>query len=428
MSKKSAFLMKIVSLGICICLTLSGGGSNFFIGEMPYQVHAAENETTLEEDELYAQAAVLMDAATGRILFGKNEEQIMANASTTKIMTCILALEYGNLQDYVKVSSYAAGMPRVHLGMREGQYFKLEDLLYSLMLESHNDSAVAIAEHIAGSTEKFTVLMNQKARDIGCFNTFFITPNGLDAVIKDSGEFHSTTARDLALIMSYCIGRSDKKEEFLKITRTGSHQFGSYKEKEGEMVSGSGQYSCHNHNAFLSMMEGALSGKTGFTGKAGYCYVGALERDGRTFAIALLACSWPNNKTYKWKDSRQLFEYGINNYRYQKVYRPVPTEKIAVENAVPYGKQTVETVIDKPDEDWQMLLSNEDEITVKTEQVKKLTAPVSAGEQVGQIIYSLNGQEIRVFHIKTADCIEENTYRWAIGFVGKEFVNFFKNF
>ena len=97
--------MKIVSLGICICLTLSGGGSNFFIGEMPYQVHAAENETTLEEDELYAQAAVLMDAATGRILFGKNEAQIMANASTTKIMTALVALDRARLTDTITVTA-----------------------------------------------------------------------------------------------------------------------------------------------------------------------------------------------------------------------------------------------------------------------------------------------------------------------------------
>ena len=102
-----------------------------------------ENSTNIQ---LYARSAVLMDADSGRVLFGKNENEPMPMASTTKIMTCILALENGNMEDMVTVSAYAAGQPKVHLGMREGQQFRLEDLLYSLMLESHNDAAVAIAE------------------------------------------------------------------------------------------------------------------------------------------------------------------------------------------------------------------------------------------------------------------------------------------
>ena len=104
-------------------------------------VQAAEGDPDLK---LYAQAAVLMDADSGRILYEKNSEKIMPMASTTKIMTCILALEYGNLEDYAIVSSYAASMPKVKLGVSPNEYYKLEDLLYSLMLESHNDAAVEI--------------------------------------------------------------------------------------------------------------------------------------------------------------------------------------------------------------------------------------------------------------------------------------------
>ena len=116
---------------------------------------------------LYAKSAVLMDAESGRILYEKNGYEILPMASTTKIMTCILALENGDLNDYAEVSSYASGMPKVHLGARSGEFFRLEDLLYSLMLESHNDSAVIIAEHIAGSTGEFADMMNRKARN-GC--------------------------------------------------------------------------------------------------------------------------------------------------------------------------------------------------------------------------------------------------------------------
>ena len=156
----------------------------------------------LASSQLYAKAAVLMDADTGRVLFSKNGNAIMAMASTTKIMTCILALENGNLSDTLTVSSLAASQPKVHLGMRGGEQYVLRDLLYSLMLESHNDSAVAIAEHIGGSVEEFVNNMNQKAMELGCLSTHFITPNGLDAV--DEEGIHSTTAEDLARIMSYC--------------------------------------------------------------------------------------------------------------------------------------------------------------------------------------------------------------------------------
>ena len=214
-----------------------------------------------EPESLYAQSAVLMDADSGRVLFEKNGYEIMAMASTTKIMTCILALEEGNVDDVVTASTNAATQPKVHLGMKEKEQFFLRDLLYSLMLESHNDSAVAIAEHLADTVEKFANKMNQKAKELGCKNTYFITPNGLDAV--DEQGIHSTTAADLARIMSYCIKESPMKQEFLKITGTENHSFSN--------VDGSRMFNCSNHNTFLTMMDGAISGKTGFTGKAGYC-------------------------------------------------------------------------------------------------------------------------------------------------------------
>ena len=124
-----------------------------------------------EPESLYARSAVLMDADSGRVLFEKNGYEKMAMASTTKIMTCILALENGSVDAIVTASENAAKQPKVHLGMQTGERFYLRDLLYSLMLESHNDSAVAIAEHIGGSVEQFAAMMNGKAREIGCENT-----------------------------------------------------------------------------------------------------------------------------------------------------------------------------------------------------------------------------------------------------------------
>ncbi|MDE7477328.1 MAG: D-alanyl-D-alanine carboxypeptidase, partial [Lachnospiraceae bacterium] len=132
-------------------------------------MYAQADETKLR---LYAKAAVLMDADSGRVLYDQCGDEQLAMASTTKIMTLIVTLENASLDDTVEVSSYAASMPQVHLGMRKGEQYRLKDLVLSLMLESHNDSAVAIAEHVGGSVEQFAALMNQKAADIGCENTY----------------------------------------------------------------------------------------------------------------------------------------------------------------------------------------------------------------------------------------------------------------
>ena len=170
------------------------------------------------EGSLYALSAVLMDGDSGRVLYEKEGNVIRPMASTTKIMTCIIALEYGDLDKVVKVSKYAASMPDVQLNIKEGQLFVLKDLLYSLMLESHNDTAVAIAEAVAGSVSEFAVLMNNKAKEIGCSDTLFITPNGLDASKEEGRDIkvHSTTAIDLAKIMKYCIDN----ETYINITQT----------------------------------------------------------------------------------------------------------------------------------------------------------------------------------------------------------------
>lgn len=389
----------------------------------------AENEThdTQPDDQLnlYAQSAVLMDADSGRILYEKDAHKVLPMASTTKIMTCILALEYGNPEDYAIASSHAASMPKVKLNVKAGEYYKLEDLLYSLMLESHNDAAVVIAEHIAGSTEAFADMMNQKARDIGCFDTFFITPNGLDATAtaKDGAvKAHSTTAADLANIMSYCIMDSPRKDEFLAITRTLSYSFESYQEKDGAFLSSGRSFQCNNHNAFLGMMEGALSGKTGFTGNAGYCYVGALRRDNRTYVVALLACGWPNNKTYKWSDTKQLMNYGLEHYEYHTISEAYYDEKKLKPIEVTGGQKDsldstayVNIKIDRKTDSGQngLLLKTGEQIQVDCQMENLLEAPVSAGTQVGSIKYLAGGETYMVEYIYTTDSVDAIDFAWC---------------
>lgn len=382
-----------------------------------------ENSTDLK---LYAQSAVLMDAGSGRILYEKNGHDKKPMASTTKIMTCILALENGNPEDYVEVSAYAAGMPKVKLNIRQGESYLLKDLLYSLMLESHNDSAVAIAEHIGGSVEGFAELMNRKAREIGCRDTCFITPNGLDAAIAEGEESreHSTTAADLARIMAYCIMESPKKEEFLTVTRTPSYSFSGWQEKDGERVPSGRNFSCNNHNAFLSMMEGALSGKTGFTGKAGYCYVGALQRDGKTYVVALLACGWPNNRGYKWKDTRTLMEYGLSNF----VAKNPESKAVAVGELSPvavYEGQTerigetayVPLVVTKQKEkgNGNVLMREEENFRVEIRLKEGLKAPVQEGDEAGSIQYLVGDEVYRVDSVTVGKSVEKIDFKWCIG-------------
>lgn len=412
----------------------------FFIVEiwvnMLSNVSAATEEEIQEPDGLYAQSAVLMDADSGRILFAKNGQEERAMASTTKIMTCILALENGNLDDTVTVSANAAAQPEVHLGVQEGEEFRLRDLLYSLMLESHNDAAVAIAEHIGTSVEGFADMMNEKARQAGCSQTHFVTPNGLDD--SDEEGSHHTTAEDLARIMKYCIMDSPQQKAFLEITRTENYSFTN--------LSGSRSFSCYNHNAFLTMMDGALSGKTGFTGEAGYCYVGALRRDDRTFIVSLLACGWPNNKGYKWADTKKLMTYGIDHFHYQNVFQEVDPGTIPVLDGIPdenhlNGEASVHTVVDtKPKMQKQaeegaaedeaeppgspgkkILLRDDDEVAVDVEKEESLKAPVSKGEPAGEVLYRLGEEVLFTQQIVTDEAVERRDLPWCVEKIGNIF-------
>ena len=350
-------------------------------------------EAPEEPEDLYARSAVLLDADSGRVLFGKEEHVIRPMASTTKIMTCILALEEMEEGQTATVSQNAARQPKVRLGVQEGEEYYLEDLLYALMLESYNDSAVVIAEEISGSVENFADQMNEKATALGCTDTHFVTPNGLDG--EDEEGIHSTTAKDLARIMRYCIMESPKREAFREVTRTNEYSFTD--------VEGKRSFSCSNHNACRDMMDGALSGKTGFTADAGYCYVGALRQGERTFIVALLACGWPNNKNYKWTDTRKLMEYGLNNYEYHKIEPETDVLEIPVEKGVddkdPYQKTTTVRAAVKESEPLSLLMREDEKIEKKTELPKTLAAPVKKGQKVGEMICLLEGEEVGRFEI-----------------------------
>lgn len=287
--------------------------------------------------------------------------------------------------------------------------------MYALMLNSDNDAAVMIAEQVGGSVEGFAEKMNLKARELGCDDTYFITPNGLDAENKNG--IHSTTAKDLARILRYCIMESPKKAEFLAITQMPAYTFWNYSKTQ--------IYQCTNHNAFLGMMDGALTGKTGFTGNAGYCYVGALQWEGKTLIVSLLACGWPNNRGYKWEDTRKLMTYGLTNYEYRDVFEQKELGRIAVLNGRQQGTtidEVATTSLEYGSDVEQMhlslLLRKDEQITVHYQLPRQLEAPVRKGQQIGVAQYFLGKELLQEYPIYAGEQVDVRDYYWCLEQIG----------
>ncbi len=322
------------------------------------------NEIKGKDLKLHALSAVLMDADNTRVLYEKKGFTEMAMASTTKIMTCIITLENANLDDIVTVSKYASTMPDVQLNIKAGERYQLKDLLYSLMLESHNDVAVAIAEHVGGSVEGFAAMMNAKAKELGCKHTNFVTPNGLDAVN------HHTTAVELGKIASYAI----KNKQFIDITNTSSWQFSDVDKKRS--------FSISNKDKFLYLYDGAIGIKTGFTNKAGYCFVGAVSKNDKTFVSVVLGSGWPPNKSYKWRDTSTLMDYGMENYEFKQIFNaekkftPIPVED-GQENYVGLYYEG----------DISLLMRKDEQVKVVYHVPKIIQAPVNVNTPVGSANY-----------------------------------------
>lgn len=343
----------------------------------------------IKNPKLHALSALLMDASNQRVLYEKNGYDEMAMASTTKIMTCIIALENAKLDEIVTVSSYAAGMPDVQLNAKAGDQYYLKDLLFSLMLESHNDIAVAIAEHVGGSVEGFATMMNDKARALGCSHTNFITPNGLDA------KGHFTTARDLAVIASYAI----KNEKFIKITNTSSHTFSEIKKDRA--------YTVTNKNKFLYMMDGAIGVKTGFTGDAGYCFVGAIKRPDKTLVSVVLGCGWPPNKSLKWSDTKELMGYGVTYYNEKQIFEDIRLEPVVVAD----GQRKYEAL--KIEGDLSLLMRDDETVRIEYDIPELLEAPVKAENIVGYAKYYINNQLYAEIPIYTTEDIPKIDFKFC---------------
>ena len=257
--------------------------------------------TVVYADDIQSRAAVVMDAATGRVLYAKNPELRLMPASTTKLMTALVVIEKVNLTDVVTVSQRAANTPPTRAGLKAGDKITIETLLYAALMKSANDAAVALAEAVAGSEEEFVHLMNRKAMAIGANDTHFINANGLP------GRGQYTTAYDLSKIMRQAIKYPALKEILgTRITEISTEAGKSMFIK--------------NTNKLLWSDEDLLGGKTGYTNQARHCFVCAGERDRDTLVVALLGSP---RRDLLWKETEELLGFGakvLNNNEEPVVY------------------------------------------------------------------------------------------------------------
>jgi len=254
------------------------------------------NETALA-DSVSARSAILMEQTTGRVLFEKDAHTKRRIASITKIMTAIIAIESGKMDETVTVSNRAVRTEGSSIYLKPNEKIKLEHLVYGLMLRSGNDSAVAIAEHVAGSLEGFVFLMNQKAAEIGMTNTEFANPHGLD-----DAENHYSTAYDMALLMRYAM----QNEKFREISETKVYRAPNPSEKWDRVW--------RNKNKLLTnLYEYCTGGKTGYTKRAKRTLVTTASQKGLDLIAVTL------NAPDDWNDHISMYEYGFGNYKLAKV-------------------------------------------------------------------------------------------------------------
>ncbi len=276
-----------------------------------------EHPEELQEEQLYAKSAILIEATSGEVIFEKNADEVMYPASTTKILTALLGIMMGDMTQTVTLSESAANIPSdsSDIPLDVGENINFQDLLYATMLRSGNEGANLIAETISGNMTDFAALMNQAAAMYGCTNTNFMNPNGLHE------NDHYSTARDMAKIAQAAM----QNETFRDIVKTTSYSL-KRSNLRGSRVLISGSDALLNPN-----IEGnefyypyAIGVKTGFHARAGYCYVGAAQKDG----VELISVVFFTTKAGRWTDTKKLMEYGFSQFTSmtpQELYNKNPT-------------------------------------------------------------------------------------------------------
>ena len=311
----------------------------------------------MEQPEISAGSAVVMHSG-GEIIYEKNADVKSLIASTTKIMTAIVAIENCELDSELEVDAASCGIEGSSMYLRPGQAVTVEELLYGLLLVSGNDAADALAKYTAGSIEKFAALMNEKARSLGMTGTSFSNPHGLDA------EQHYSTARDMALLMDYCM----QNDDFARIISASSKQVG--------------EQSYYNHNKLLWRCDGCIGGKTGYTLAAGRCLVSCCEREGTRFICVTL--SDPDD----WNDHCRLYDWAFSQYSDR---RPLSGDVLP---RIPVVSGASGTVGVKPAEEPVLFLPRDAELSIRYELPRFVFAPINADERAGRYEIMYKGETI----------------------------------
>lgn len=333
-----------------------------------------------EEMSVDAKGAVLIDGASGRILFAQNENTLLPEASCTKIMTALLALENCALDENVTAGKNAHGVSGTSIYLSEGETLTMEQMLYGLMLRSGNDAAVAIAEHVSGSVEAFAALANERARQLNA-DAHFVNPHGLDA------QGHNASALGLARIMRAAM----KNEDFRAITST--------QKKIIPWVGNEYSRVLENKNRLLRDYEGATGGKTGYTSKAGRCLVFSAKRNDLELIGAVLNC-------YTWFDTAEkMLDYGFENYRLESL---LTKGQEAAQLTVLNGERASVTAIAAEDLKGAVRKSGKGKLKLET---SALTAPIQKNEKIGIAILMDGDTEVARCDLLAAEAVDA----WSIG-------------
>ena len=331
-----------------------------------------------------AKGAVLIEAGTGRVLYAQNADAPLPMASTTKLMTCLLALENAELDEPVTAGENAHGVPGTSIYLSVGETLTMEQLLYGLMLRSGNDAAVAIAEHISGSAERFAARMNARAAELDA-DAHYVNPHGLDA------PGHEASALALARIMRECL----KHPAFRAITGT--------RRKLIPWVGNEYSRVLENKNRLLRTYEGATGGKTGYTSKAGRCLVFSARRDGMELIGAVLNCP-------AWFDTAAaLLDYGFETY---SLTAPLKKGEAAARAAVAGGEAVSVRAVAA--ETLAAPVRAGERCDLRVELDDPLTAPITAGQRVGRAALTLDGETLCACDLLAGDSVPRYSLKSAL--------------
>lgn len=404
---------KILFFAILIIFLLTTFTFADDIDELPEDENLIEEVSTevSEEPKVYSKSAIVFDRNTKSILYEKDINTKRAMASTTKIMTCIIILENGNLNDTVKISQKSANTGGSRLGLKKNDSITVKDLLYGLMLRSGNDAAVALAEYMSGSIEEFANLMNEKSKTLGLTNTHFVTPHGLD------DENHYTTAYELALLTDYALNNST----FSKIVNTKNYTI---------TINGYSK-DLNNTNELLGYLNGVNGVKTGFTGNAGRCLVTSCVRNNFNIITIVLGA---DTKKIRTTDSIHLIEYAYNNFEQKNVKTLIEKEfktwldsnlnKIIVNKS--YNSLNLNLSNSEKENLIVIKKSEINDISIDIHSISYLEAPVYKDTKIGVLEVKSNEKTLLSIDIIASNDVYKKDYLDYLKIFLVNFNNYFK--